>query len=166
MKKLLVVILLFSIASSASALTVTLDPSGHVLVAAGDQSLNVVSDTDDFAYERFLVITDATYGDITSITVHAAAGDDATVTDLGPMVTYDSVWSVIAFDSPEPYNITAGTHFTATVGFTGAASGEDLTIELLDGILTVLDSTTYSNPEPTTIALLGLGGLFLMRRRK
>jgi len=169
MKKLLILMLVLGLASSASA-AISLDPSGAIDVPAGSYSLNVFSD-DTMPYERFLAITDATYGDLTAIAILGTAGGDAAVTSLGAMLTYDSVWSVNAVDmnpDPDPGDIVAGTnHFTATVGFTGADIGQNLTIELLDGSLNVLDSMTYNGiPEPMTIALLGLGGLFLLRRRK
>ena len=166
MKKLLILMLVFGLASSASALTVTLDPSGNQGdTAAGVQSLDVVSDS-ILPYEYFLTSMDITYGDITSIAVQTAAGDDATATNLGPMAGYAMVWSVNALDTGEPFNTVPGVHFTASVNFTGAADGEDLTIELLNGALQTLDSVTYEGvPEPMTIALLGLGGLLLRRRK-
>jgi len=168
MKKLLILALVLGFASSASA-AISLDPSGAIDVPAGSYSLNVFSD-DTMPYERFLAITDATYGGITAIAILGTAGGDAAMTDLGAMLTYDSVWSVNALDlnpDPDPGDILTGNQFTASVGFTGAAIGQNLIIELLDGNLNVLDSMTYNGvPEPMTIALLGLGGLFLLRRRK
>jgi len=167
MKKLLILMLVLGLASSASAFVVNLDPTGAADTPAGAQSLNVVSDTDNAFYEYYLVSMDITYGSISSIAILPAAGDDAATTDLGPMLGYAMVWSVNAVDSAPPFNTVAGVQFTAAVNFTGAAVGEDLTIQLLDPTLTVLDSMTYNGiPEPMTIALLGLGSLFLLRRRK
>ena len=42
---------------------------------------------------------------------------------------------------------------------------EDVIITLYDGNLEPLDSQVIHQPEPMTIALLGLGGLFLRRRK-
>jgi hypothetical protein len=142
MKKLLVVILLFSIASSANALTVTLDPNGLVAGPAGSYDVNVVSDS-ELSYEYYLVITDNTYGDIGSITIQPAAGDDASVTNVGFGLNYDSIWSVEALDVAQPFTTAPGNQFQVSVNYTGAGLGQAVTIELVDGDLSVLDSVTF-----------------------
>ncbi len=47
-------------------------------------------------------------------------------------------------------------------------AGVDLVVELYDaGTLLLIDSAIIKQiPEPMTLALLGLGGLFMLRRRK
>ena len=167
MKKLLILMLVLGFVSSASALTVTLDPSGTLIVPAGAYQINVVSDEDTTGYEYFLAALDNTYGTITSVTALGKAGDDGIVTPFGDMAGYFAVHGVKALDMSAPFDsILAGNQFLADISFTGTAVGEDLTIVLLNGSLATLDSITYSVPEPMTIALLGLGSLFLLRRRK
>jgi hypothetical protein len=142
MKKLLVVILLFSIASSANALTVTLDPNGLVAGPAGSYDVNVVSDS-ELSYEYYLVITDNTYGDIGSIAIQPAAGGDASVTYFGSMLYYDFAWGVEARDGAQPFTTAPGSQFQVSVNYSGAGLGQTLTIELMDGDLTVLDSVIF-----------------------
>ena len=142
MKKLLAVILLLSIASSANALTVTLDPNGLVVGPAGSYDVNVVSDS-ELSYEYFLVIEDNTYGDIQSIAVLPAAGDGASVTPFGSGLNYDNIYRVEALDGSEPFTTSPGNQFQVSVNYTGAGLDQTLTIELLDGDLTVLDSVTF-----------------------
>jgi hypothetical protein len=168
MKKVLILMLVLGFVSSASALTVTLDPNGSQLAAAGNYSIDVVSDEDTTGYDYFLVLPDDTYGSIDSVVDLPAAGDDGVVTSFGDMAGYFDVFGVKALDMSAPFDsILAGVQFQADITFTGAALGENLTVLLLNGQLETLDSMTYEGvPEPMTIALLGLGGLFLLRRRK
>lgn len=166
MKKLLILMLVLGFASSASALTVTLDPSGDQLLGAGSYDVYVVSDVDIMPYELYLGLLDKTYGSI-SVTDLPNAGDDASATSYGDMAGFFNVWAVEALDMTDPFDsILAGNQFQIAVTYTGTAIGEDLALVLMDGDLNTLDSTTFQIPEPMTIALLGLGGLFLLRRRK
>lgn len=143
MKKLLVVILLLSIASSANALTITLDPNGLVAGPPGLYNVNVVSDS-ELSYEYFLAIEDIAYGNIASIAILPAAGDDAKVIDYGGgWPFYDSIWSIEALDFEEPFNIAPGSQFQVSFNYTGAGFGQAVTIELWDDVFTVIDSVTF-----------------------
>lgn len=167
MKKLLILMLVLGLASSASALVVTLDPSGDQPLGAGSYDVYVVSDEDTTGYELYLALVDSTYGSITSVVALSNAGSDALVTPYGDMAGFFNVYAVKAVDMSPPFDtVLMGNQFLAVINYTGAAVGEDLPFVLLDGDLNVLDSTTFQIPEPMTIALLGLGSLFLLRRRK
>jgi hypothetical protein len=97
-----------------------------------------------------------------------AAGCNATVVDFGAFDIYAHITSIgAACDDPIILEVVAGTQFQTTFAFTGADIGQNLQVLLLSDSLSTLDSITIMGiPEPATIALLGLGALALLRRRK
>jgi len=101
------------------------------------------------------------YGTVTAL---PAAGASASVGNMfdGPEDGYVHITDIIALAYP-PDRVLAGDQFWTTLTLTGSA----VQIDLLDADAeTVLDSVTLVViPEPMTIALLGLGGLFLRRRK-
>lgn len=170
MKKLLILTLVLGMASSANALLVTLDPTGAGPAPAGNSTIDVLSDTDNGNYEYFLSVPDTTFGDITGVTILAAAGKDASVTPFGDALgAGTNTFAIGALDldpNPGAGDVLAGVHFTADITFTGAAVGQDLTIQLLDAGLGLADSYTLQGvPEPATMLLIGLGGVLLRRRK-
>jgi len=168
MKKLIVLMLVLGLASAANAaLTISLDPSGAAVLPAGNYDVDVVSNEDDTPWELYVGVDNLTYGDITGVAKLAAAGEQATVTAIGDAGTMFDIYRLVASDMSDPFDsVKMGTQFTVTVNFTGAAIGEDLKLVLMDANLNEVDSRTFLGvPEPMTIALLGLGGLFLRRRK-
>ncbi len=166
MKKLLILALVLGLASTASA-ALSLDPSGDQIAWPGAFDVDVVS-TDTAMYTWFVALTDNTYGSITGVTVGSGAGDDGSATPLGDMMGYFDIYQIEALDMSDPFDsVQPGSQFTVNLNFTGAAPTDSLQLVLLDPALSVIDSTTlHGVPEPMTIALLGLGGLFMLRRRK
>jgi hypothetical protein len=83
------------------------------------------------------------------------------------MPVYDAAWyGTIIVASLDPGNpILAGAHIN--VNLVGVAEGvTTVGIYAGDGV-TLLDTAQVTVlPEPMTIALMGLGGLFMLRRRK
>ena len=169
MKKLLILMLVLGLASTASA-ALSLDPSGYPgAVWPGAFDVDVVS-TDTSMYTWFVALTDNRYGSIPNVTVTSGAGDDGSATPLGDLAGFFDVWQIEALDMSDPFDsVQPGAQFTVNLNFTGTGGDDSLQLVLLNPAVTVMDSITLYGigiPEPMTIALLGLGGLFLLRRRK
>ena len=172
MKKLLVLILLLGLSVMANAAIIQLRIDTDATDGAGNDTeknassatISVVSDTDDYGYDYYLGIStpgeDAgNYGTVTKL---AAAGSEASIglSIDGPMEGYIHATDISAKDVTDPFDVAAGNQFQTILTLTGAA----VQIDLLDESMSVIDSITLL-PEPMTIALLGLGGLFLRRRK-
>lgn len=161
MKKLLILVLVFAMTSAASAaLTWSVD---NVTIdrTAVDPTVVVqlVSDSDQPYTQNWVGADPSPTGvaEITSMTVLPAAAEGTAV----PSATYPGWWIVEAVDFNPPSDIAVGDHFDVKI--TGLADGT-YTINSDYGTGDNLLITVI--PEPMTIALLGLGGLFLLRRRK
>ena len=160
MKKLLVLILVLGMASMANAALVTTVDGSEV--AYGD---------------------DVLAGMLGMETKTAIPGFDIEVTAAGDVemdvsaISYPIVWELPSYlvGEPTPTNIriTGSQIFGADKGpgglfvdvaFTGVA-GTLSFYDWMTGTKVLLGSLNVV-PEPMTIALLGLGGLFLLRRRK
>ena len=99
--------------------------------------------------------------------VFPCAGDDASIWPPPPYPPSHGCYDLTAADMTEPFDsIQPGVWFEFTVY--GAAVGDVYTVDLYaEDWATILDTGTITVvPEPMTIAMLGLGGLFLLRRRK
>ena len=196
MKKLLILMLVLGLASAANAVVVQLSFNGntdgengdtvnanntYTVTVSTDFVINVESDLDDIAYDRYIAVYDvgSRYGDCFDVSgftvangdiyginqggVHTDggdAGDDASITDPGVPNTLQ----VSAADMPpEPFNIAAGTQFDWLLH---CESDSDVYVDLMLLDYTVTDRILiHQVPEPMTIALLGLGALFLRRRK-
>ena len=167
MKNLLILMLVLGLASTASA-TLSLNPSGdRPDTPAGAFAVEVVS-TDTTMYTWFVALTSTTFGGITGVTVETPAGDAGSATLLGDLAGFFSVYQIEALDMSDPFNsVQPGAQFTVNLNFTGTDPSHSLGLVLLDPGVSMISSTTlHGVPEPMTIALLGFGGLFLLRRRK
>ena len=77
---------------------------------------------------------------------------------------------IITGPSSDPANILSGDQFAIQISVVGLAEGEVATLDLTDSTFAALDSISIMGvaavvPEPMTMALLGLCGLFLRRRK-
>ena len=174
MKKLLTLFLVLCVAAITNAAIVQLRVDSDATDGAGNDTeknassatITVVSDTVDFTYPYYLAIWvgDEDGGSYGAITKLAAAGASASVgTNFNNYSdeSYAQLTDIIALAYPPDSHVTVGDHFYTTLTLTGSA----VQIDLLDADAeTVIDSVTLI-PEPMTILLLGIGGLFLRRRK-
>ena len=162
MKKLLVLTLVLGVASGASAALVFVDaPVAPINI--GDSVAITVNNSDDGAYSGWLEIVDQTAAGYDGDPVFTVAGNPNGDSQFDVFVEYPGWYqfTVASFDTANP--IVAGDHIQVNV--IGISEGSSvLNLYASDGV-TLLDSATVNViPEPMTIALLGLGGLFLRRR--
>jgi hypothetical protein len=171
MKKLLTLFLVLFVAAIANAAVIELSCDNDMTGVGDDPEYNkssatidVYCDTSDYVYDWLLVVPKAEGQDAGSfgdVTILSNAGASSSTEDLGSDDDYAQIIVIHAL-----YNVSggghnyAGNHFETTLTLTGSA----VQIDLLDDGWNVIDSVTLV-PEPMTILLLGIGGLFLRRRK-
>jgi hypothetical protein len=156
MRKALVLLLVLGLASAATAAPSIVEDS-----LAGSGALTVANDADG-GYIIWLEIADPAVADFAGDPAPTAAGNpngESVVTawpDFGAW--YDALIVSLNPDNP----VLAGDHITVNINYSG--QGETvLNLYDEDGV-TLLDSAAIT-PEPMSLMLLGLGGLFLRRRK-
>jgi len=157
MKKLLALILVLGLATTANAV-ITGSLTGDSTVGAGSMQANVAGG--DVTYMAIEIVGTGTI----TISLGAAAPSDCEIAgtpgDVGLSGTGE-LWGMADFSSPYVY--TDGVWFD--IDYSGAV--EDDVVNFWDmgpgaDAPNLLGSITI--PEPITLALLGLGGLFIRRK--
>jgi hypothetical protein len=165
MKKLLVLMLVLGMASVANATVLSWSVDAVTIESlSGTAVVQLVADDGiGFVSPKWVGYTPATtsLGSITTITALPAAGGNAAIqnpTQSG----WDGWWTVMSMDTETPFTVASGSQYSVTI--TGYATGTFGLASDSYGTNDTLEVTVL--PEPMTVALLGLGGLFLLRRRK
>ncbi len=169
MKRLLMLMLVLGMASVANAVLIQVDgqdPGQTVDIAEGITSVISVVSEDTSSWLGYIIIEEGGTGALTDAVNLDAAGDMAAVlayTEAGWGVGYELTVSMGQGGVPA---IAVGPQFT--INYSGGVLGDTATISLfVDPEYGVpVDSVAITIiPEPMTVILLGLGGLFLRRRK-
>ena len=172
MKKLLALTLVLGMASAANAaLVLSVDEDttqNEIIINEGDTVAIGINNTDAELYEAYLgfgYVSEGGFGLSGPTYIWPPVGIPPMPPD--PIVYDDVIWYFVNFFPPEPFpDLQPG--IWVTFDLTCMSAGVDVFVELYDDAwATMLDTLIiHQVPEPMTIALLGLGGLFLLRRRK
>lgn len=159
MKKLLAITLVLGLASAASAVTVT---PAATEVAMGDSISIVVSNDSDAGYIRWLQLADTVNASLTNVGVTGQAGDLAVLDE-----TYagDGWWLFTVAGNPGSQPVPNADHVLGTYTALDESTLVDLVLYAEDGVTAISTVSIQNTPEPMTLGLLGLGGLFLRRRK-
>lgn len=169
MKKLLILMLVLGLASTANAVILSISPDSATVNCGESITVSVSSDTSGIngAYLAYIMVMETECGALSDCVIDTNAGDQAWC-----MAYQEDGWGtgfeIGAADTQGL--VAAGKHFDFT--FTCPALGEGCPCT---ATIDVYVDPDYDNPhdtltvecvpEPMTIALLGLGGLFLRRRK-
>jgi hypothetical protein len=160
MKKLLILMLVLGLASAANAV-VTL--GGDTEVDLGGTCTVTIVSSDTTMWGGYIEQLEYL---MTGVVATSNAGEQAVV-NYAPE-GYADTYELEAKDTTDPFDsVVAGIQFNVTVSAGSLVEDDTILLTLYDtDWSTVIDTATVTVvPEPMTIALLGLGGLLLRRRK-
>ena len=165
MRKLVVLIVVLGLTSAANAVLIQIDGQiGETFDVDEHTTISVVSE-DTLNWLGYLIVEEGGQGILSVPVGTELAGDPA----LANMTRYEEAgWGVgyeLTVAGSASFPVGVGTQFS--FDFTGAIDDTARISLFLDPEFNVPVASVAVNiiPEPMTILLLGLGGLFLRRRR-
>jgi len=165
MRKLLILFLILGLASAANATLIKVDGLEGDSFEVDEQTTITIVSEDASSWLGYIIIEEGGAGSLENVAILDAAGD------LGAAGLYEEVgWGTgfelsVAMGPAGNPPVAAGTQFS--LDYVGAV-GDTATISLFvdpEYTIPVASANVTVVPEPMTIILLGLGGLFLRRRR-
>jgi len=169
MKRLLLLMLVLGMASSANAVLIQVDgqdPSQVVDIAEGFTSVISVVSEDASSWLGYIIVEEGGTGVLGEAAKLDAAGDIGAFSAYSEAGWGDGYELTVSMSQGGVPAIAVGPQFT--MNYSGGVLGETARISLfLDpNYENPLDSVAVTIvPEPMTVILLGLGGLFLRRRK-
>jgi hypothetical protein len=169
MKRLTMLFLILFSASAANAVYLEIDgqQTDNIEVPQAATSVITIVSEDASNWLGYLIIEDGGTGTLSNPTIFPSAGNMASA-NLYSQAGWGSGYELIASAIPIGVPVVSpGTQFT--IDYSGGIIGRTATIILYRDpqYLSPADSITVSIvPEPLSIALLGLGSLFILRRSR
>ena len=166
MKKLLVLMLVLGLASAASAglavgQVAASDPAG---IPVGETGVVNIASDDAEPYAAWIEIADQSIADYAVEPEFTEAGNPNGNSTVTFWEGYDGWYDILVASTDPMVPLVAGDQIVVTL--LGIAEGTtQLNLYAGDGATLLGSTDVVVIPEPMTIALLGLGGLFLRRRR-
>jgi hypothetical protein len=168
MKRLVALLLVLTLASATQAVILEIDgvPATDVQIAEGVISNITIVSEDASSWLGYIVVNDGGTGVLSDAVILPDAGDLATATPYTEE-GFGTGYELIAASSPAGNPpLGAGPQFN--LNYSGGINGQTATISLYldpDYTTPVASMNVSIVPEPVTIALLGLGALFLRKRK-
>ena len=168
MKRIVALTLIFCLASAANAVILQVDgiPATDVQIAEGTTSVITIVSENDSSWLGYIIIEEGGTGVLSDPAILPAAGDLASATPYTE-AGWGTGYEVIAGSTPAANPpLGAGSQFN--FNYSGGTLGQTATISLFvdpEYTTPVASFNVTIIPEPMTIALLGLGALFLRKRK-
>jgi hypothetical protein len=168
MKRLVAMLLIFGMASSANAVLLQVDgiTTTDVEILEGATPVITVVGEDASSWLGYIIVEDGGAGALSNVEILPAAGDLAS-SDPYTEAGWGAGYMLTAAESPGSSTpISTGAQFN--VDYSGGTLGQTATISLFvdpDYTTPAASVNVSIIPEPMTIALLSLGALFLRKRR-
>ena len=166
MRKILVLILVFGLASAANAMLIKVDGQEGNSFEVDVQTTITVVNEDSSSWLGYIIVEEGGAGALENAAKLDAAGDMGYASAYEDEPDWGIGFELSASMSPGGIPaVAAGSQFSFDyVGSVGDTARISLFVDPEFGVPAALVDVTVV-PEPMTILLLGLGGLFLRRRR-
>jgi hypothetical protein len=165
MRKLLVLTLVLGMATAANAVIVNVNgQTGEVLVMPGEVAAITVVSEDTANWLGYLIVPEGQAGALSNAAVTDLAGDAALA---GAAAYTEAGWGAgyeLATGGTASTPAGVGVQFTLDYSYADYVEGTTLQL-FVDPDYDVPAAAVSIIPEPMTVVLLGLGGLFLRRRK-